>query len=115
MDLLNARDNSLSKKCLGSDNTPPPIPSLKDHVDSPASAESGVFRSMFGPIWLNEEYESSFLDGHQNRLDHEEELFRKYLEEKTKETSPDEDTAVLALLRSQQAIDFSLCCFTWCR
>lgn len=95
LDLLNARDNSLNKKASSDVASPSPLKESHDQVN-----ENTVPQRHFGPIWLHEEYESCFSD--ERLLDHEEALFKRYLEEKTVESSPDEDSSVLALLRSQQ-------------
>ena len=95
MDLLNARDDSLNKKA--SCSAPPPIP-----LQSDDHYEQGPFESTFGPIWLNEEYESTFLHTESDQLLHEEELLRKYLDDMTADKSGDEDPSILTFLRSQQ-------------
>jgi hypothetical protein len=95
LDLLDARDNSLNQKV--SSSAPPPIPQQNDDL-----SERSPFESSFGPIWLNEEYESAFLHAESGQLLHEEELLRKYLDDMTADKSGDEDPSILTFLRSQQ-------------
>jgi hypothetical protein len=102
MDLLNARDHSLNNKI-----TSPPLPPITPEATTSTSPNPipNSFPSLFGPIWLQEDFESTFISAQRSRLDHEEDLLRKYLDDmSTEQNSGEEDSSILSLLRSQQQV-----------
>jgi hypothetical protein len=110
MDLLNARDQSLNEKISHSAPPLPPPPATASGTITTTTPEPSLssFHSLFGPIWLQEEYESTFVGSERSRLDHEEDLLRKYLDDLTSDQSPgEEDSSILSLLRSQQQVSLN--------
>lgn len=90
---------------------PPSIPNSDNfNNDEDVQNLSGSLSNaptLFGPIWMSDEYESNFsVSTKSSKLSHEQELLQKYLEELSSDKNIDEDKSILNILKSHQNVCF---------